>query len=270
VNGSRSTLAYLRELTGRDELTAQVSDPVATAVWCAELLRSMLLRIPGGLTRGDVWHLSLSARDELLAAVYESCFGSRVECRMHCAGCEEVIALEITLADVRAEVARMVASREAVTARPTAVDETSFVTASGVTFRLPTVEDQLALSAGTAAAAADALLSRCVAGAAQDAPFDAATREQIDAAMEIAGPLLDVEVELRCASCHTCHPTRLEIGEHLARTVAREQEVLMREVHLLASAYGWSLDAILDLPRSHRHRLVALVQGASNSTRRSL
>lgn len=83
----------------------------------------------------------------------------------------------------------------------------------------------------------------------------------LDAALERGAPRLDVALDAPCPSCGAAREERFEIGAWLARSLLRERDVLLREVHTLARAYGWSLESILSLSRAQRHALVRLVVG---------
>ena len=45
------------------------------------------------------------------------------------------------------------------------------------------------------------------------------------------------------------------------RALDNERRFLLREVHTIARAYGWSFDSIVGLPRSDRHELVGFIEG---------
>lgn len=77
------------------------------------------------------------------------------------------------------------------------------------------------------------------------------------------GAALDLELVAACVECHAEQRVHFAIDHHLTRALAREERWLLREVHTIARAYGWTLEEILSLPRSGRRTFVKLIYGAS-------
>lgn len=240
--------ARLREPRGVDELRAADGDTVG-------LLRGLL--VPAGDTdvaADRVGELTLSDRDRLLAALYVHAFGDRVECRWVCARCREPFELTLSM---RALVEQTFADAEPGCTRD---EHGHYATAAGTRFRLPNLDDHACLDGLPSDRVEHELWRRCVAYVADG--------DDIDALMSAVGPLLDVELAASCPSCAEAQSVPFEIQRYFHAATARERPWLTREVHRLASAYGWSLAEILDLPRSLRREHVALVDADRTARRR--
>ncbi|HET7429880.1 MAG TPA: hypothetical protein VFJ89_00090 [Nocardioides sp.] len=125
-------------------------------------------------------------------------------------------------------------------------------------YRLPTVED---LDATRGLAYDDAvrrLAERTHVGDAAPtlAPGDLTA---LAAAWADADPAAEVTVDLDCVGCGAGLAASVDPSEFVARDLDRLLDRLLREVHALATAYGWSEEAILGLPPSRRRRYLELV-----------
>lgn len=89
------------------------------------------------------------------------------------------------------------------------------------------------------------------------------------AAVERHCPVLEQDLGAHCPHCAADSTVRFDLQAFLLATLAREGEWLAREVHCLAVTYHWSLAEILGLPRSQRHRYVALVEADLAARRRA-
>ncbi len=76
---------------------------------------------------------------------------------------------------------------------------------------------------------------------------------------EQADPLAALEIALTCSECAMAFCVPVEPAELVAREIDRLADRLLREVHLLASAYGWSEDQVLAIPAARRARYLAMV-----------
>ncbi|MBA2954120.1 hypothetical protein GON03_07290 [Nocardioides sp. MAH-18] len=126
------------------------------------------------------------------------------------------------------------------------------------TFRLPTVED---LDATRGLAYDDAvrrLAVRTHVGGAAPA-LDSGDIARLTAAWDEADPAGDVTVDVDCVGCGVPLAVSVDPAEFVARDLDRFLDRLVREVHALATAYGWTEDAILALPTSRRRRYLELV-----------
>jgi hypothetical protein len=245
-----SSLAYLREPSGHDELAIEGAGPLSAS----KLLERLLVEVPGAaIVPRDVWNLPLYVRDRLVAFLHVGLFGERLVSLARCANCGDGFELTFSLADLL-ETQR--ASREeALRAHWPGPDGTYAV--RGVRFRLPTAADEVAVAGLSATEAGRALYERCVV----DARGGEDEAREVQAAMEEVGPVLDLDLDGSCPHCRTAQPVRFDMVGFLLAALERERPLLLREVHRIATAYHWGFDEIMKLPRSVRRAHVGLIEG---------
>jgi hypothetical protein len=265
ARGARERRFVLRELCGADELGLPERSPSArvAASVLAELVGSLVVR---ERSCSGFAEASVAERDRIYAALCRALFGDRVEARAVCDGCGEAYELGFELSSLER-------------ARPVATSDAGDVAIEGTSTRVrpPTV--------GELEAWGDAVFEQfrahCVVreGAPERAesaadpadPADATDEvdevdevddETLDSALEAAAPLLDMHLEAPCPACGRARRERFEIGAWLMSGLLRERRVTLQELHVLARAYGWSLESLLALTRSQRHAFVRLVTRA--------
>jgi hypothetical protein len=236
--------AVLRALTGAEELAFAADEAFAGTT----LVDRLLVRAAGAsVGPGEADRLAVADRDRLLAALYKTCFGDRIESVCSCSACGERFELDFLISDI-----------EARTMDGPAVDgpdaEGYFTLDGGMRFRLPTVADLKAVAGLDGREALAALRRRCIRHG-EGADVDA-----IDAAMDKAGPLLSCDLEALCPQCGAIEVIRFDLERHLLAALATERRYLTREIHLLASAYHWQLSEIASLSRDDRRALVRCVE----------
>lgn len=199
--------------------------------------------------------LTVAERDRLMGAVYSEVFGPRVLASRVCTACGEPYDFDFLIADVEAELAGQ--------PRPEEVDHLDSagraVLTSGHRLRPPTLADEAAVADLPLEDAEAALLSRCVeapeAGGGGELDRDVAER-----VLEWLSPITDLDLVGTCPECGATETTRFSIEHYVLRALAAERRQLLREVHMIATAYGWAHDAILRLARDDRRQLAALVE----------
>jgi hypothetical protein len=212
--------------------------------------------------------LSVGRRDLLLLTLREWCFGARLVCLVDCPKCSERLELVFEVSEIR------VAAEEA---QP----EMLAVRAGGyrAQFRLPNSEDLMAVAASHgsqhgAQAMSEALLSRCLVSvsrtgrkrspvaveSARDLPpaLGAAIAEK----MEQADPQANVQLDLACADCGHNWRTAFDIVSYLWSEIDHWARGILREVHLLSSAYGWRETEILAMSARRRQLYLEMIGGA--------
>ncbi|MGY1617355.1 hypothetical protein ACI797_11515 [Geodermatophilus sp. SYSU D00691] len=175
--------------------------------------------------------------DRLLLEVYRAMTGADLELPLRCPACGEVSAVRLGADTVPAAVPR------------------SAVLGPGGGLRQPTYGDLARLPDGTDGHATDALLARCVIGTPSRPPEE----EDLDTIDDsLVGPMT-----FGCAGCgaEVAHP--VDVQTTALRALLRLLDAYDLEVHLLASAYRWTLEAIEGLPRERRRRLAALIADES-------
>ena len=99
----------------------------------------------------------------------------------------------------------------------------------------------------------------------EEAPrFDDHDLALIDEALEAASPDIADEARTLCPSCGAETTARID---PLLFAFPREGAIL-QETHLIATAYGWPHDQILDLSARHRSVLAAMIAGDHRQARR--
>ena len=71
--------------------------------------------------------------------------------------------------------------------------------------------------------------------------------------------------ERYCPECGYEQPVHFNLQSFVLGALLNEHSRLVYEVHHLAKAYGWTLDDILNLPRSQRKACVELIASEFSS-----
>jgi hypothetical protein len=115
-------------------------------------------------------------------------------------------------------------------------------TADGVAVTLPTSADLRRIRGSTPEAARAALLARCCGAAGANGI----------AALEAAAPASAVTITAGCPDCATTTSADLDVSVLLWAEIERRALDLLSQVHLLASAYGWTEPEVLALTPRRR------------------
>ena len=202
--------------------------------------------------------LPVGHRDGLLLDLRERVFGRHLESVAGCPRCGEWLELAVTTADLR--------QTPAAPGRPLAVDLGDY----SVTFRLPTTADLLALASDDADGALPPerlLLARCLTRAerggervkAADLPGPVA--EKVSEQMEAADPQANVTLALTCPACDHAWERIFDVGTFLWSELDAWARRVLGEVHVLASAYGWTEREVLGLSARRRALYLQRVLG---------
>jgi hypothetical protein len=236
----------LRRLNGHDVRSvegASVFDALA-------LIDRLNVGRHGGLAAaGQASELAAAVRDRVLAWIYAQNYGDAITSSPRCASCGERYDLSFSLAD-------LLAAHPIAPLPPDGV----YQTASGARFRLPTGANELAVVGMPADAARRELLRRCILGGHGDPNV-------VEAAMEAAAPLLNMELQPICPECGAAQAIGFDMGTYLLRRLLSEKQRLPDEAHMLAMAYGWSHSEILNLTRPERRRFITLIEASYRESR---
>jgi hypothetical protein len=126
------------------------------------------------------------------------------------------------------------------------------------TFRLPTVED-LDATHGLAYDDAVRRLAECTHVGGGAPLLGSGDLARLAAAWDEADPAGDVTVDVDCVGCGAPLAVSVDPVEFVTRDLDRFLDRVLREVHALATAYGWTEETILALPTSRRRRYLELV-----------
>jgi hypothetical protein len=196
-----------------------------------------------------VEHLPIGRRDALLLELRDRTFGSLVECVATCPRCREAVEVAFRIADV------------VVPAAPGPPECGRLETGGGpIAFRLPNSADLSAIA--RAADVADArrqLLARCLLSAPPDLPDEIV--RGVEEEMARLDPQANVQLALACPHCDHNWEAGLDIAAVFWTEIAAWAQRMFREVHALASAYGWSERDILGMSAWRRQMYLGLVTG---------
>jgi hypothetical protein len=216
----------LRALTGADEMALDPSAALAG-------LR-LLERLAEGL---DLEALDVITADRLLARLYTDLYGDRCECRVRCSACGEAYGFELSLA-------ALIAAQDEARPDPDAADG-AWTLPDGGRVRAPRI-GELGLDP-------DGLVRRLIV-AGETAPAE------VLEFLERAAPVLSLDLDAPCPDCCHAQEVRFDLARYLVQRLAGERPFLLREVHLLAARYGWSLAEILGLARDDRRTFAGLIE----------
>ena len=120
-------------------------------------------------------------------------------------------------------------------------------------FRLPTSRD-LARAAheGDSRLAMVRLVESCQIATGEEVEWGDEEIEEIGEAMASADPLAEIRIELNCSECGYRWDEALDLVSFLWIEIEARAKRLLRDVHALASAYGWSEREILSLSEPRR------------------
>ncbi|MEM7035886.1 MAG: hypothetical protein AAF570_02830 [Bacteroidota bacterium] len=127
----------LRELTGQVEQMVEGTH-AREAIRLVDRLLVKDLQVENGLQ--DAAHLSSADRDRVLAGIFQRTYGDKIASTMNCSACGEPFDLDFSL---MALVSHHYGHGQAYPAMPDT--EGQWTTPEGLTFRLPTGKDELAV-----------------------------------------------------------------------------------------------------------------------------
>jgi hypothetical protein len=214
---------------------------------------TLLLAAPESV-RARAGSLTVGGRDAALLDVRERLFGREFAAVSSCPSCGEDIELAFAAREVR---------------RETASVDRSMLHVAGVhvQFRLPTGDDVAAIEAAPDVATARAgLVARCFAHAVQDHvpiaidQLPAPIVDAVIARMAELDPQADVALDVACPWCGYSWLEPFDIVSFLWSELAAWARRLLNDVHVIASAYGWSEHDILALTPARRSAYLEMVR----------
>ena len=221
---------------------------------------TLLAPVCAGAPPDELARLPIGRRDARLLDLREQTFGPHLLSLSECPKCGAPIELEFDVADIRTETDG--AARE--TAAPITLRQGHFE----MTFRLPNSLDLAAAAeAANPPGARQRLLERCLLSAQNangDAISPAALPEElltaVAARMSEADPQADVQLAIVCPQCHHQWNAPFDIATFLWTELQAAAQRLLREIHELASAYGWREAEIQKLSAARRRAYLELVR----------
>ena len=248
---------------GVDHSAARLSDRDLLHVWEAggvqhplDRALSILVAAEADSPRSELARLPRGRRDARLLAVYARTFGSAIEGLGRCPECRERVEFRLDVGELL--------SVSGETSR-----EGPFTIASAgceVTFRLPDSYDLAEIVGLTDVDAAHRrLLRRCMVHSTREGQ-EIGPEEVPEAVIALVvgqmadfDPLGEIELVLDCPRCGNEWSLVFDIESFLWRKIEERANRLLREVHTLASAYGWHEADILALTAARRRAYLEMI-----------
>lgn len=263
----RDGTAPLRELSLRPAQEGDlifVLDSLDAGVLPCTRATALLQRCLTNADEGTAHALSVGDREALLLHLRRLTFGDAMDCVLSCPACGEPMELALHASELLTPAYAQTACEHSLLLEQEG-------TVYALRFRLPTAAD-LDAAAGLVREDAElaglTLLQRCLADATRDgqpaaaSALPAAVREAVAAAMAERDPQAEIELDLTCPACCHAFPVGFDSAAFLLQELDERAALMLREVHLLASHYGWSERDILQMPAHRRARYVGLIADA--------
>jgi hypothetical protein len=197
--------------------------------------------------------MSIGDRDRLLLILRESWFGTGMSGLVSCPDCRQELEIELATTDLR-----MIAG-------PALPDLTVRSDAFEIRLRLPDSRDLIAAAQRDAADAVHSLLCACVV----TATIDGVDVEPASLPSHLVGlaakcvsdadPLADLQLDLCCVTCDHRWQKPFDIVAFLWAELDAWAGRTLREIHALASGYGWSEREILSLSEIRRRSYLRML-----------
>ncbi len=191
-----------------------------------------------GASRALLADLSIGERDARLLDLRLLVLGPRAEGFAECPDCAERVEFPIDLAALRLRTEERASTGPGLRLRPlTSRDLAAIVD-------VPDESDALRI-----------LLERC--GAVEELPNE--SLEAISQALLAADPEAEILLHLTCPACPHEWDLLFDVGDFFWKEISAQAQRLLREIDVLARAYGWTEREILSLPAQRRQTYLELV-----------
>jgi hypothetical protein len=203
--------------------------------------RSLALAAVSGRDPDELAAMPLGRRDALLLELHA---GEALDARAACPACGEQAEFAVGTRELLAR------GRDA--SEPAPVES--------VAWRSPDSRDlAAAAAAGDAEAAERVLLERC----AGSADLPAEVRAVVVRAMAEADPLAEVLVDVSCPACGEAFVADVDVAGYVWAELRARALRLLREVDVLARAYGWTEAEVLALGDRRRAAYLELAEAVA-------
>ena len=253
--------AKLRPLAPEDERAlADAAEEVLPAQFATAALGRGLVGVGGRSATGEetARELTIGDRHALLLHLRRITVGDRLACVFRCPmpHCGEQLELELQVDEL------LVSPGEG----PPPWHEVKHG-GRRVRFRLPTGDDQeraarKALAEGVEASV-DGLLAACAEGDVREWPAE--LRDRVIERMSELDPQAELMLTLTCPVCNEASSVPFDLIAYLRDELLDRVGRLEREVHVLASAYGWSEEEIVGMAPGRRRRYLTMVESGGRS-----
>ncbi|MHB8595739.1 MAG: T4 family baseplate hub assembly chaperone [Ktedonobacteraceae bacterium] len=210
--------------------------------------------------RAHLLAASVGQRDTALLAIREQVFGSSFASYAECPRCRAALEFAFSANDIRVGAAPATSDRQILT-----FECDGYM----IEAHLPDSADQLAIvSCGGVASARALLLQRCIVSVAyQGVAMEKKDRDELpenviaalgEAIVE-CDPQAEIRLKLVCPSCDHSWFAAFDILTFLWKEITTHARRILRDVHILASAYRWSESEILALSGMRRRFYLEMV-----------
>jgi hypothetical protein len=199
----------------------------------------------------EIAELPLGRRDARLLRLRSAWAAPALESIATCPSCGEQVEFAPDAGVILAEAAGASAPE------PLEVDGTV------VTWRLPNSTDMAAAARASGPAGAERiLLDRCVTVSPAGSELSPEARAAVARAMAAADPVADVLVDLTCPACEVPFTAELDVAGIVWTEVVAHARELLREVDVLARAYGWTEAEVLGMSPQRRSAYLEMAAGS--------
>lgn len=202
---------------------------------------------------GEMESLPIGQRDALLMRLYAATFGTAVQACHRCPACDEKAEVDLVLAEF---LALDVPPVEPLEFRYDGCD---------VSFRLPDSRDLTGiLGMGSEADARRLLASECVTeirgsdSVVEKSLLDESFIASLSSRIAECDALAEIEIELKCPECAHVWSAFFDISSFFWSRIESSARRLMSDVATLASRFGWSEQAILEMSPHRRETYLNL------------
>jgi hypothetical protein len=191
----------------------------------------------------------LGRRNRALAQLHCATFGSVLRGWTRCRGCGEQLEFSFD-------------GHGVANATPESAEH-DLVKLGVWSFRLPTSRDLAAVvQEQSEQTAARRLMSACLVGSERGSEdWSDDDVRAIEEGFAEADPLAEIRLHFECPACSASFDENMDLGRFVWATIDSQAKRLLRDVHILASTYGWSEGQILALSPSRRSTYLQLVLG---------
>lgn len=208
------------------------------------------------IPRERIASLPVGMRDARLVELRARTLGPVFQSEARCPECDERLELDLPVEELRAAAGTAGGPPEIVTVRQDGYR---------VVVRLPTGRDLVEVDGRDAEGTGTGLLARCLVEAELDgspvapAELPPDVIEAVGEAVTEADPLVDIRLDLACAVCGHAWTSAFDPVAFFWGEIEAWAPRLLREVHRLASAYGWSEAEILGMSAWRRGQYLQLL-----------
>lgn len=200
----------------------------------------------------DLAELGVGERDTKLMSIRERTFGSVLQSYAECPACSERLEFSLSLQDLVREPA------------PESIRREVEVNGMILRYRIPDSFDLAAIATcRDPEQARRQIARRCTTLDDGAIPTDEiltdGTLELLSKSMAESDPNVDITLDLICPVCSGRWEMVLDILSYLWSEIEFEAKRLLRDVHTLARAYGWSESEILGLSAARRQAYLEMV-----------